>query len=88
MDREMIKIKLEFIGKLKGNNLKWFGGFEYFNNRLDTVDIDNLNKGRDPDDYLPAVGGGLYGNFVRWGLIPEDQVHGGQTGVFKDRSKI
>jgi hypothetical protein len=87
MDREMIKIKLEFIGKLKGDNFKWFGGFEYLNNRIDTVDIDNLNKGRDPDDLLPAVGGGLYGNFIRWGLIPESQFHGGQTGVL-NRGKI
>jgi outer membrane protein assembly factor BamA len=87
MDRAMIKMKLEFIGKLKGDNLKWFGGFEYFNNKLDTVDINNLNKGRDPADFLPAVGGGLYGNYVRWGLIPRDQVHGGQTGVFKIGAK-
>jgi outer membrane protein assembly factor BamA len=87
MEREMVKLKLEFIGKLKGNNLKWFGGFEYLNNKLDTVDIDNLNKDRDPDDLLPAVGGGLFGNFVRWGLIPEDQMHGGQTGVFKIGAK-
>jgi hypothetical protein len=87
MDREMIKIKLEFIGKLKGNYLKWFGGFEFLNNNLDTVDIDNLNRGRDPDDLLPSVGGGLYGNFIRWGLIPESQFHGGQTGVFKIGAK-
>jgi hypothetical protein len=87
LDREMVKLKLEFIGKLKGNNLKWFGGFEYLNNRMDTVDIDNLNKGRDPDDLLPAAGGGLYGNFIRWGLIPESQFHGGHAGVFKIGAK-
>lgn len=83
MDRAMIKSRLEFIGKLKGDALKWFGGFEYFNNKLDTVDLDNLNKGRDPKDFLPPAGGGLYGDFIRWGLIPEDQAHGGQTGIFK-----
>lgn len=87
MDRRMIKMKLEFIGKLKGDNLKWFGGFEYLNNKLDTVDLDNLNKDRDPDDLLPSVGGGLYGNFIRWGLIPMDQFHGGQTGLFKIGAK-
>jgi outer membrane protein assembly factor BamA len=87
MDRAMIKMKLEFIGKLNGDNLKWFGGFEYFNNKLDTVDLNNLNKGKDQADFLPSVGGGLYGNFVRWGLIPQDQVHGGQTGVFKIGAK-
>ena len=87
MDREMVKIKLEGIGKLSGDNLKWFGGVEFFNNNVDTVDIGNLNRGRDPDDYLPAVGGGLYGNYVRWGLIPGDQVHGGHTTVFKIGAK-
>ncbi|MDY0099523.1 MAG: BamA/TamA family outer membrane protein [Bacteroidales bacterium] len=83
MDRALIKSRLEFIGNLKGNSLKWFGGFEYLNNKLDTVDINNLNKGRDPEDYLPSAGGGLYGNFIRWGLIPEDQADGGQSGIFK-----
>jgi len=87
MDRAMIKTKVEFIGKLKGDNLKWFGGFEYFNNKLDTVDINNLNKGKDQADFLPSIGGGLYGNFVKWGLIPQDQIHGGQTGVFKIGAK-
>jgi len=83
MDRDMVKLKGEFIGKLKGDHLKWFGGFEFFNNKIDTVDINNLNEGRDPEDYLPAAGGGLYGNFVKWGLIPQDQIHGGHSGVIK-----
>jgi hypothetical protein len=83
MDRKMIKIKTEFIGKLQGDNLKWFGGFEYYNIRLDTVDLGNLNKGKEMEDLLPSVGGGLYGNFIRWGLIPQDQANGGSLGVFK-----
>jgi outer membrane protein assembly factor BamA len=87
MDRAMIKLKLEFIGDLKGDNLKWFGGFEFFNNRLDTVDLNNLNKGRRAADLLPSIGGGLYGNYIKWGLIPQDQVHGGHTGVFKIGAK-
>jgi hypothetical protein len=74
----MIKTKLELIGKLKGENLKWFGGFEYLNNNLDTVDINNLNKGRNEADYLPPVGGGLYGNFIKWisGTDTFDQIIG------------
>lgn len=87
MERGMIKLKLEFIGKLKGDNLKWFGGYEYLNNKLDTVDINNLNKGRNPENFLPSTGGGLYGNFIRWGLIPQDQTNGGQTSVFKIGAK-
>jgi len=83
MQRAMVKVRLEFIGKLKGENLKWFSGFEYLNNNLDTVDLDNLNKGKDPADYLPGIGGGLYGDYAKWGVIPRDQVNGGQAGVFK-----
>jgi hypothetical protein len=83
MERALIKLKLEFIGKLPADNFKWFGGFELLDNKLDTVDINNLNKGRDPEDYLPASGGGLYGDFIRWGLIPSDQANGGTTGAFK-----
>lgn len=83
MERALVKIKVEFIGKLQGNNLKWFGGLEFMHNALDTVDIGSLNKGRDADDLLPPVGGGLYGDFIRWGLIPVDQAKGGNTCVFK-----
>jgi hypothetical protein len=88
MERSMIKLKLEFIGKLNGNNLKWFGGLEYLNNKLDTVDIGNLNNGKDPEDLLPPVGGGLYGDFIKWELIPHDQANGGSTCVFKFGAKF
>jgi hypothetical protein len=87
MEREMLKLRFEIIGKIKGDNLKWFGGFEYINNKLDTVDINNLNKGRDNADLLPYSGGGLYGRFARWGLIGADQSDGGQAGVFKIGTK-
>jgi hypothetical protein len=83
MDRVLMKFKLEFIWKLPAENFKWFGGFELLDYKLDTVDINNLNKGRDPDNYLPACGGGLYGDFVKWGLIPSNQMNGGATGAFK-----
>ena len=88
MERSMLKMKLEFIGKLKGDNLKWFGGVEYLNNKLDTVDIDNLNEGKDPADMIQSTGGGLYGDFIRWGLIPEDQINGGGTSIFKIGAKF
>lgn len=86
-ERALIKTKLEFIGKLKGKSLKWFSGFEYLNTMLDTIDLNNLNKGRDKDDYLPSVGGGLYGDFIKWGLISRKESDGGQTGIFKIGAK-
>jgi hypothetical protein len=87
MERELLKLRVEIIGKLSGDNIKWFGGFEYMNNNLDTVDVDNINKGKDEDSKLPYSGGGLYGRFAKWGLIKPDQVNGGQAGVFKAGAK-
>ncbi len=87
MERELLKLRVEIIGKLYGDNIKWFGGFEYMNNSLDTVDVDNINKGKDQNSMLPYSGGGLYGRYVRWGLIKPDQVDGGQAGVFKAGAK-
>jgi len=82
MDRNMLRLKADFIGKLPVENLKWFGGIEFYNNKIDTVDIGNLNKGK-TEDLLPAIEGGLYGDFVNWGLIPTDQADGGNTTLFK-----
>ena len=36
---------------------------------LDTVDLNNLNNNSDKADYLPSTGGGLYRDFIKWGLI-------------------
>src|SRR3989339_1458880 len=53
MERELLKLRVEIIGKLSGDNIKWFGGFEYMHNNLDTVDVDNINKGKDENDMVP-----------------------------------
>ena len=51
------------------------------------TDINKLNEGRSPAGFLPSIGGGLYGDFIRWGLIQHDQANGGQTGIFKIGAK-
>jgi outer membrane protein assembly factor BamA len=83
MDRNMLRVKTDFIGKLPLDNLKWFGGIEFYNNKIDTVDINNLNKGKDAADLLPAIGGGLFQDYIKWGLIPSDQAKGGNTTILK-----
>ena len=84
MDRSTLRLKTDFIGKLKGDKLKWFAGIEFCNNKIDTVDVANLNKGKDEADMLPdTIGGGLYGDYIKWGLIPSGQVRGGKTTLLK-----
>ncbi|HOW39297.1 MAG TPA: BamA/TamA family outer membrane protein [Bacteroidales bacterium] len=83
MERELLKLRTEIIGKLSGENIKWFGGIEYMNNRLDTVDVNNINKGKDEGSRLPYSDGGLYGRYIKWGLIDPEQADGGQATLLK-----
>jgi outer membrane protein assembly factor BamA len=84
MDRSLLRLRAEFQGKLSIDNLRWFAGLAYYGNKIDTVDINKLNEGKDAEDMLPTnTGGGLYGRYVDWGIIPEDQANGGNTTLAK-----
>ncbi len=84
MDRNLLRVKADFQGKLPVNNLRWLAGFAHYGNKIDTVDIQNLNEGKKEEDLLPEnTGGGLYGNYVAAGLIPDDQADGGNTNLLK-----
>jgi len=45
MDRKLGKLRSDFYGKLN-KNLKWHGGLEFFDIKISSVDIENLNKGK------------------------------------------
>ncbi|HYW96484.1 MAG TPA: BamA/TamA family outer membrane protein, partial [Bacteroidales bacterium] len=83
MDRKLLRIRADFQGKIGDSHFRWLAGFAHYGIKADTVDIERLNKGKTAEDCLPSIGGGLYGDFVRWGLIPEGQVHGGNTELLK-----
>lgn len=82
-ERKLLKIRSEFTGDIVKNRVKWFGGIEFFNNLIDTVDLDRLNNGKDPEDILPAVGGGLFKKYADWNIIPQDEIHGGSHTLIK-----
>jgi len=83
-DRKMLRLRTDFSGKLKGDNLKWFAGAEFYNVQIDSVDIDKLNEGQDDAEKLPYVGGGLYGLYShQWGIIPQDEITGGNQTLLK-----
>jgi outer membrane protein assembly factor BamA len=82
MDRRLARVKADFQGKIKGSQLRWFAGVEFNNARMGTVDIDKLNKGKDPEDQLPDADL-LFDRYVEWGLIPEAEADGGNTTLLK-----
>jgi outer membrane protein assembly factor BamA len=78
--RQLLRIKGDFQGEIIGQKLRWLGGIAYFGTNIDSVDIDDLNKGKE-DDLLSHRS--LYGNYVDWGMIPEDQANGGGHTLLK-----
>ncbi len=81
VERKLGKLRTDFYGKLS-TNFRWFGGIEYTSNKISSVDIEKLNKGKDEKNLLPDTTL-LYDKYVDWGVIPEDQKDGGKTNLIK-----
>lgn len=82
-ERKLLRIRVDFQGRFFHEKVRWLAGISNYNIETDTIDIDRLNKGKSDDKKLPAIGGGLYGEYIRWGVIPDDQVNGGNTTILK-----
>jgi hypothetical protein len=83
LDRKLIRLRADFQGKIKDDKLKWVGGIVHYHSEIDTVDINNLNKGQSADKILYPTGGGLYGRYQEMQIIPEEQINGGSSTFFK-----
>lgn len=81
-DRQMFRFTTDFQGALSGDALRWVAGFGIINNKVGSVDIESLNKGKDEADKLPDVPG-LYDRYVSWGLIDENEQEGGWANHLK-----
>ena len=78
--RNLLRLKADFQGEIIGQKLRWLGGIAYYGSKIDSVDISDLNEGKD-DDLLST--NSLYGSYVDWGLIKEDQAKGGNHTILK-----
>ena len=81
-ERKMFRFKTDFQGKLVGEKLGWVAGFTYYHFDVNSVDIDNLNEGKDEEDKLPDVAG-LYDRYILWGIIPDEEIKGGPLTYIK-----
>ncbi len=83
MDRKLLRIKSDFMGRIGDTHLNWLAGFAHYGIKADSVDIEKLNKGKSAEERLPYVSGGLFEDYVKWGLIPAEQADGGNTELLK-----
>jgi len=82
-DRKLIRFTTDFQGNLKNEKFGWVAGIGLYDFKIDTVDVDKLNSGKDEADRLPYTGGGLYQRYVDWGLINNDEKNGGFVTYLK-----
>ena len=84
-DRKLFRFKVDLMGNLYGERIKWISGVNLLNFKLDYVDIEKLNKGKDNDDKLPShtEQPGLYEKYQEWGIIAEDEADGGFVPTVK-----
>lgn len=78
--RQLLRLKADLQGEIIGQKLRWLGGVAFYGSSIDSVDIDGLNEGKE-DDLLSH--NSLYGNYVEWGLIKNDQAKGGNHTILK-----
>lgn len=74
--RNMFRVKADFQGKFGNSKFGWVAGYSFYNFDMDTVNINKLNL-------EPVAGGTLYQRYVKYGLIPADEVHGGSINYLK-----
>ena len=80
--RKFLRAKVDFRGDFSNKKLHWVAGLGFYNISVSSVNIDKLNKGKDPSDLLPDTAG-LYEKYIDWGIIPESQKDGGFFTLFK-----
>ena len=76
-EKKLLRACFILRGPTAIDNLFWLGGFGFYSIETGSVNIGKLNKGLMDRDILPDTCS-LYSNYVDWGIIPENERHGGK----------
>ncbi len=80
--RNFTRFTIDLQGKLYTKKLLWLGGLGYLDTRVATVNIEKLNKGKSDAEKLPDTLL-LYDEYVRWGIISDNERDGGKIPYIK-----
>jgi hypothetical protein len=81
-ERKMLRAYADFQGNITSKKFRWLAGGAFYGYQIGTVDIDRLNKGKDPEDLLPDTVT-LYDLCVENNIIPENEADGGNLKLLK-----
>ena len=82
LQRLQVLAKTDFVGNIWDNKLFWEAGyhFSYFKQGYkneQALNLDKINKGKDPEKMFPADEPTIFDMYRRWGLISEEEAWGG-----------
>jgi len=80
-ERKLFRATVDFQGKV-GKKLRWLFGLGHYKISTASVDIENLNEGKDEENLLPDTAL-LYDKYVKWGIIGEKEKDGGNVNFLK-----
>lgn len=80
--RKLLRILTDFQGKLHGENWRWLLGFSHLGFDMGTVDIMEVNEGKEAADILPDTAL-LYDLYRDWALIPIEEAEGGNGNFLR-----
>ncbi len=85
LDRRILRSMINVQIPINGNKLRAYSGIGYFDFRLNSVNVDKMNEGKEPDEMLPSPDTvpGLYEFYQQWGVISPEEAHGGNIGMIK-----
>ena len=75
-ERQQVKLKADFQMFIWEKKLRLLMGLAYYDTRVGTVDIENLNKGKKDIELLPDTAT-LYDKYVSLGIINDKEKNGG-----------
>ena len=83
--RKVLLFRADLQGKLFLPNTYWLTGLANYNFKMDSVDIDKLNKGASEADakYIHVADDNLFEQYLKHDLITEDQINGGNHTLLK-----
>lgn len=81
-DRKLFRFKVDLLGNLSGEKLRWTGGINFLNFKTAPVNLEKLNEGKEGDDILPDVEG-LFEKYSRWGILQDEEKDGGFVPLLK-----
>ncbi len=85
LERSMLRIVADVHGPLSVSELRWFAGLGLFDIGISSVDVDELNEGKDESDKLPSIDSvpGLYEQYLQQGFIDRLQKDGGFVSLLR-----